>query len=105
MMVRIKDFRPSHSRRSVTVWATLCLTMISMMAASANPTFTDVSATNGLDLTPINDRFFNTVELPDLQVIQQTWGNGVAVGDVDGDGEAEPIFRPQAGIALHFLGN
>ena len=82
-------FRQSYRRWSVNVWTTLCLPMVSIVAVADTPHFTDVTATSGLDLTPINDRFFNTVELPDLQVIQQTWGNGVAVGDVDGDGDLD----------------
>jgi len=67
------------------VWAALCLMVADMMAASANPTFTDVTATSGLDWTPDNAWFFLTLESTDMEVIQQNWGNGVAMGDVDGD--------------------
>ena len=60
-----------------------------MIAASANPTFTDVTTTSGLDLTVNNEWFFEPLELTETQIIQRTWGNGVAVGDVDGDGDLD----------------
>ncbi|MEM7543492.1 MAG: FG-GAP-like repeat-containing protein [Pseudomonadota bacterium] len=71
------------------LWISLSIAMLMPVSVFPAPFFSDVSSARGLNFTTINTTFFPTIIPVDMQIVQRIWGNGVAVGDADNDGDLD----------------